>query len=125
MRGRGRWEVGCAGVRETSCGVAPPPSPLFPPLGPLHLGGSPRATCGLSGPEQGCLGEAVRRGLWEETGPERTGNAVETRQGSAQPCEVGGLEPGEGTQSRPENHKPMICPSAPSKPLSCPRLQQY
>ena len=98
----------------------------FPSPGSFTPRWLPRATCGLSRPEQGCLGEAVMRGLWEKTGPERTGNAVEARQGSARPWEVGVLEPREGTQSRPENHKPMICPSAPLQPLlSCARLQQY
>ena len=48
-------EVGCARVRETSCGVAPPPSPLFPPLGPLHLGGSPGLLAGSPGQNRGAL----------------------------------------------------------------------
>ena len=47
--GARRGEVGCARVRETSSGVAPPPSPLFPPLGPLHLGGSPGLPAGSPG----------------------------------------------------------------------------
>ena len=48
-------EVGCAGVRETSCGVAQPPSPLFPPLGPLLLGGSPGLLAGSPGQNRGAL----------------------------------------------------------------------
>lgn len=110
---RGSWVR--AGSRNFLRGGAAALS-SFPSPGSFTPRWLPRATCGLSGREQGCLGEAVMRGLWEKTGPERTGNAVEARQGSARPWEVGVLEPGEGTQSRPENHKPMICPSAPSQP---------
>ena len=51
----------CPGVLETSSGEATP----FPwSFTPQWL---PWPTCGVSGPEQGCLGEAVMWRLWEVT----------------------------------------------------------
>ena len=96
---------------------------------PLWL---PLATCRLSRPEQGYLGEAVMPGVWEVTleAGARTLQEMLRRPPGLSPA----LESGRGPRAA-LNHKPLICPSAPSQPpRSCPlsqppssraRLQQY
>ncbi|XFG03814.1 hypothetical protein AB1E19_007438 [Capra hircus] len=90
----------------------------------------PWPTCGVSGPEQGCLGEAVMRRLWEVTLGEEGARTLQEMllrppgfslaRGSGSP----GAQRRDPKPPRKENHMSMICRSAQSQPPgSCPLSQ--
>ena len=117
-----------AGVRETSCRVAPPPPPLSLPWACLALGGSSRLLAGSPCQNRGDLGEAVMPGIWEVTmGEEGAGTRQEIglkpSKDSDRPWEVGAPGPGGlGPVGNPAEKRPRPAPkSTPSRPDLCNR----